>query len=321
MAILAGVDEAGFGPVLGPLVVSATVFRVADRTAGACLWEELAGAVTKKRFARSPALPVADSKTLRVRSAGLVHLERGVLGMCRQLGFVPRTLREFLRKTAPGAAEQMDRYPWYAGADVALPRQADAKDVALRAAAVTEAMRRCRMRLEGVSAEPVLAWDFNRLVAATRNKSVALFGVTSKLIWSIFKKYADSGHVRIIVDRQGGRMRYLPALQRMFEGAAIRIVEESDCRSAYQVRHGRRQAEICFVTKGEEDSMPVALASMISKYVREQFMELLNRWWAGRIDALKPTAGYYVDGRRFIKDIGPALSADGIDRSLLIRSR
>ena len=142
MAILAGIDEAGYGPLLGPLVVSASVFRLPDEMADECLWEALAGAVTRRAFRRSPALPLADSKVMRVRTEGLIHLDRGVLGMLRQLRQTPRTFAELLRLTAPAMKGQMGGYPWYAGGDLPLPRQADATDLALRANAVTEAMRR-----------------------------------------------------------------------------------------------------------------------------------------------------------------------------------
>jgi len=321
LAILAGIDEAGYGPILGPLVVSVAVFRVPDTIADRCLWRALAGAVTRRASRRSPALPVADSKTMRVRSDGLIHLERGVLGMLQQAGAAPTSLGQLLRDAAPGVIAEMQRYPWYAQAELTLPRQADATDLSLRANAVAEAMRRHKISQEAVRAETVLVGQFNRLVSATRNKSVALFGVASRLISHIFETHAGREFTRIVVDRHGGRIRYLAPLQRMFDGAAIKIVEESARRSSYLVRHRQRAAEIHFLADGESKSLPVALASMVSKYIRELLMELLNRWWAERVENLRPTAGYYVDGRRFLKDIGGTISAEGVDTSLLVRSR
>ncbi len=322
MAIIAGIDEAGLGPILGPLVVSASVFRVPDKAADKCFWSMLAGAVVRKGFRKSPALPVADSKAMHVRSAGLVHIERGVLGMLAQIGPPPGSLRELLRRLAPSAADQMQGYRWYADADPPLPRQAGADDLALRARGAAEAMTRHGITIEAVRAEPVFAGQFNRLIGTTRNKAVASFGITARLLAYVFKTYAGGAEPTcIVVDRQGGRIRYLRPLQRIFDGAEIKIIEESDRRSAYLLREGKGSAEIRFCTKAESDSLPVALASMVSKYLRELFMELLNRWWAERIADLKPTAGYYTDGKRFLNDIAKVISSEHIDRSLLVRCR
>lgn len=321
MAIIAGIDEAGLGPIIGPLVVSAAVFRVPDALAERSLWRVLAGAVTRRSIRRSPALPLADSKAMHVRRDGVVHLERGVLGMLRHSGAAPASLPELLRLTSPPALRNMQEYPWYAAADLPLPRQADAKDVALRANAADEAMKRRGISLLALRAETVFAGQYNQTVAATRNKSVALFGVASRLISYVFHTHAGREPTYILVDRHGGRMRYLTALQRMFEAPAIKILAESDRRSSYLVRDAQRVAEVRFLTDGDRGWLPIALASMLSKYLRELFMELLNRWWAQRVAGLKPTAGYYTDGRRFLKDIDGAISAEGIDRALLVRCR
>ncbi len=323
MAILAGIDEAGYGPVLGPLVVSASVLELPEAAAGANLWRLLAGAVTRRALRKSPALPLADSKAMHVRRDGLVHLERGVLGMLAQTGPAPRSLTQLLRRLARQALTDAGEYPWYAGADLPLPRQADPADVALRANGAAEAMARRGLRLCAVRSEVVLAGQYNRLVAATRNKAVALFGVASRLIAYVFQTYGAAGGetVRIVADRQGGRIRYRAGVQRMFQHAAIKVLREDADHSAYFVQQGRRCAEIHFLTDGEDACLPVALASMVSKYLRELFMELLNDYWSKRVQGLKPTAGYYKDGRRFLNDIAEALAAAGADTSLLVRSR
>jgi len=320
LTVRVGIDEAGYGPVVGPLVVSASVFAVPDELGDACLWRVLAGAVTRRGIRKSPALPVADSKTMHVRSDGPVHIERGVLGMLALLGPMPGSLRDLLRRVAPEVPARLGRYPWYADADPPLPLWADAQDIRLRARGVSEAMRRTGASLRAIRAEIVLTGEYNRLVRATRNKSVALFGVTSRLIARAFAD-DEASPIRITVDRLGGRRRYLSHLQRMFPGGRIRILEESEECSAYRIHRGPGSAELRFRTGAENASLPVALASMVSKYLREVFMEMLNRWWAGRIGPLKPTAGYYVDGQRFLKDIDRAVSADGIDRDLLVRCR
>lgn len=320
MTIIAGIDEAGFGPVMGPLVVSASALEVPEELSDKCLWRALSPAVTRKNFRKSPRLPVADSKLLHVRDDGLVHIERGVLGMLAQMDRHPQSLRQLLAALAPSVLPAMEKYPWYAGTDLPLPQAASATDILLRANPLGEVMRQNQVRLLDMRAETVLTADYNRMVSATRNKASALLDVVCRLIWHIATAY-PAQPVRLIVDHLGGRVRYLPALQRLFEGAAIKIKEESENCSSYVVDHQGRRLEIGFHVKGETLCMATALASMISKYLRELFMELENAWWCCRVEGLKPTAGYYGDGTRFLKEIQQAAQQHGLDRDLFVRLR
>ena len=60
---------------------------------------------------------------------------------------------------------------------------------------------------------------------------------------------------------------------------------------------------------------------MVSKYVREMFLRLFNDFWAGHVQGLEPTAGYYVDGRRFYGEIEPAMTSLGVRPDMVYRSK
>ena len=123
------------------------------------------------------------------------------------------------------------------------------------------------------------------------------------------------------VDRQGGRTRYRQPLMSAFPTHHLRIVEEGAARSAYELTDKDACHRLDFVTDGERRHMPIALASIYSKYVRELFMRAFNDYWGRQVGGLKPTAGYYTDARRFLRDIDRAVDTLRIDKSLLIRSR
>ena len=322
MAIVAGIDEAGLGPVLGPLVVSATVFRLPEEIEPASMWRHLASAVCRRPTARGGKVAIGDSKKLysRQKPNPLWNLERGVLGMLAAAGHSPSSLRALLEYLCPKTVGQMDSYPWYKKRDVPLPVSVDATNLTLAGNALRSDMDRAGISLMAIRSEAVLVGQYNRHVTATNNKAVALFDITSRLLDWIWQS-GTGERFRIYVDRHGGRLRYLSSLQRVLAGCSFKILDETDSFSAYRLQGHGNEGEICFMKSGDRLRLPVSLASMTSKYLRELFMGMLNDFWIQKLPGLLPTAGYYTDGRRFYGQIEAKVKSLGIDDGILYRCR
>jgi ribonuclease HII len=324
--VVAGIDEAGYGPLLGPLVVAEVVFRVPTELAGADWWRQLRGAVASKPKVRDPRLVVTDSKELSRRPDGLRWLERTALaflslpdGQGNERRFPP-TLRGLLGQIDRAVLSALDEYPWYRQTDFALPAANTDHDILTQRGALHASLGEVGMEFLGAYAEVLPEGHFNRLVAATRNKSVVLLGQTIRLIQRA-SEAAGSSSMHIFIDKQGGRQSYGRSLMTAFEDAHLEILEEMDTSSAYRLMRQPAPWEVRFVQGGEKQHLVIALASMYAKYVRELLMLTFNAFWSEHVQGLTHTAGYYTDGQRFVKDIEPVIERMKLDRSLLIRAR
>jgi ribonuclease HII len=318
--ILLGIDEAGYGPLLGPLVVSGTVFELPDAKKPPNLWSLLTSSVCKKAAAREWRLPVADSKKLFNREEGLAALERTALVMLATVGARPASIRELLNTVAPQAAAALDEYAWYRGMELKLPSAITPDDVATRANGVLRDMTVRNVTLKSVQCEVVPEGHFNRMVDRLRNKASLLSLTALRLAAGVIHQ-RKTAQLHVTVDRHGGRMRYADQLATFFEHAQLRIIEESDGRSAYELTDASGPWTIEFRVNGEEHSLPVALSSVYSKYLRELLMVGLNTFFGQRVDGLRATAGYYNDALRLLRDIEPAIQSEELDRSMLVRCR
>ncbi len=121
-----------------------------------------------------------------------------------------------------------------------------------------------------------------------------------------------SRHVRH-GDKHGGRHYYLQPLSQAFPEAWIDRGPEGPDLSRYTIRDRNRRLELTLMPRADQCDGLVALASIVSKTVRELWMDVFNAYWRGRIPGLRPTAGYPSDAVRFRQAIERIASAEGHD--------
>ncbi|MGN1274524.1 MAG: hypothetical protein ACI4UF_08035 [Thermoguttaceae bacterium] len=330
MYYLIGTDEAGYGPNLGPLAVTATLWRVEDDAlAPETLFDALRPVVvTSPGRGKGLEIPITDSKKLH-RHETLEPLERGIFASLYALGLVTDEPVETAPLCdlicGPELAQERRSVVWHTPqTEEKLPRDLPRDRVAELGSALREAMEKNGVRLCGIRSELVFPRRFNDGVEAVDSKGVFLSDTTLILIvrfWNeLLQNVQEKAEVRVFCDKHGGRNFYLPALMDFFPALPFCVVEEGRAASEY-VHYGERiDLRIRFQAKGEA-LLPVALASMVSKYLREISMDRFNAWWLAQIPGLTPTAGYPLDAKRFREEISEKMQELKIDWREMWRNR
>jgi len=319
MAVLVGIDEAGFGPILGPLVVSSTVFSVHRRHLESDLWQLLKKSVgiSQKRLAGR--LLVTDSKKTYTRKKGIKQLQRTVLSALSCLNEKPATLTELISVLCSDCSKRLSSYPWYqAMEDCEL--SADKADIEIASEVFANDLNSNDIKLLGIKSRCLDVAHYNQMVSVVKNKATVLFTAAANLIKSAWDNF-ETDDLQVIIDRQGGRVHYRKILQRSFENMELKILKETPASSSYLLHAGGRQMRLHFVVGADSRFFPVSLASMVSKYLRELLVYNINRYFAAHCACLKPTAGYWKDGLRFIEDLKKNLPHIKYDNNQLIRTR
>jgi len=323
MAYLIGTDEAGYAPNLGPLVISTTVWHVAEPEGVAQhdLYKPLRSVVCKGASQKINPRRVAwaDSKLLYKPPGGLERLERGVLSALGLLGTCPTNWHEIWNQLDVDAVLHLKLLPWHVDYEAALPLAADPADLAALCPRLKKVCERAGITLVGVRSTAVFPERFNQWTDDCGNKGEALSQLTLRLVGESLK-LCPGEPVTIVCDKHGGRNRYGRLLQQQFPEPLVEVHRESMAESVYRWGPEDRRIEIRFRTGGES-FLPAAVASMVSKYLRELAMRAFNHFWSCRIPELRPTAGYPLDARRFKQAIQATQTELGIDDRILWRSR
>lgn len=392
MGILIGMDEAGYGPNLGPLVVAATAWEVRDEGLGFRVQESIGGEpasagrrsgtgsdragafasastpttdllrrpvygdiprgreidlydalreIVRREPGTADHIAIADSKTLYRTGLGLAQLERGVHAALAALGWPADQWSTLVDVLAADPHRQRHCLPWHGDFDCPLPVDDTADEVTALGTRLDETCTTAGVRPVAMRARFVFPAEFNQLTERYGSKGAALSHVTIGLLRELQGTRAGAEETSppaepgaslsspvpcpptptlVVCDKHGGRNRYAGLLQHFFPDQWIETLLESRAESRYHWGAPESGVEIAFRRRGEA-SLPVALASMTAKYLRELAMRALNQFWRARVPGLRPTAGYPLDARRFKAQIAQVQRSLGIDDHVLWRNR
>ena len=272
MPWLIGVDEAGYGPNLGPLVVAATLWHVgAPAPAASSPQAKTTRSKTSAKPRRSagsnptstdtpwdlyrrlspivaappnPALlHVADSKQLYSPQKGIQPLQQ-VTRVTAALLDLPEPHGPWLQlaQALKAAHHQpaFDAWPWYAAAGnpksfAEAPEPADSIDSLCQA--VRDQASQNAVRLAGAVVTLVEPETFNDGCDAYDNKSTLLSNVTLELVRDLVRRAVAEAPLEPILcrcDRHGGRARYRGLLESAFPETWFEPLEENSRLSRYR---------------------------------------------------------------------------------------
>lgn len=317
MPLLIGTDEAGYGPNLGPLVITATTWQLPDEIQPDELWTHLSSSLTRKPRRGDERLHVADSKQVYSAGGSLAPLELSVLAFLRVLNYPSHSLTSL--GTALAGSDFADDYAAVRQnvvSELSLPVHNPVDACERAASQLSGALAIAGVRMESVHSRIMFAEEFNRRVASAGSKGKVLSAATLQLVRQAVDAAPAEAAGWVVCDKHGGRNRYDEIIAEAFDDAFVFRIEESGPSSRYRVG----SLDFCFRTKAEE-LLPVAVASMVSKYVRELVMISFNRFWQHHLPELKATKGYPVDAKRFWADISGKADELGIARTEIWRSR
>lgn len=332
--LVAGVDEAGLGPLVGPLTIGYSVFRLPSPEL--CPWRALRRSVTADPTKCGPhgrRLAVADSKKVFARNPkGRRRLEAtalAFLSLSREDGTPPPSARALLEGPLAPDPSLLARHPWYALLGE-LPVHQERAALELAAERLRRDLQRVGIDFLAAGVRVVPAAELNASYAETDNKALSVWFKTLAVLRHLWDAHAHE-HPWVTVDILGGRLHYGPHLARGFPDAHVSLIGERSGHAAYRLEargpapdgpNGPARAmRLDFRAKGEEHSFPVALASCLAKYTRELVMDAFNAYFHALDPALSPTAGYRSDGLRWIREAQGALARAALEPAVLVRQR
>jgi ribonuclease HII len=304
-----GIDEAGYGPNLGPLVMTAVIAEGPDDPRPD-VWADLAETVCRAGD-RGGRLWVDDSKAVYKARKGRERLDAGFLQVVEASGrCAPKSLGAWLAAVGAGTLNDAELDLWV-----------DVDPLISSELARPGALSGAGWRIVDLKTVIVGPRAFNEGLKVSQSKATVHFAAFAKLLSHVWNQTSENVNASVECDKHGGRHFYWDGLVRVFPEIWIDRGSEGPELSQYLMREGTRRLELSLRPRADAGNGFVALASLVSKAIREHWMDAFNAYWLAKIPDLKPTAGYPVDAARFRRVIEPHCEKMGLDRAAWWRDK
>jgi ribonuclease HII len=300
MPWVVGIDEAGYGPNLGPFVQAAVALPLPDNDLSG--WKTLRATVRRVSEPDDGRLLVDDSKKVYAGGTGFELLAAGVFAA---LGSRPNEMSTLVNSVvAEWCSRDLADECWY--------------DPTHELGAGNGHALNVRPKL---SAAVVPAPAFNLVVDKTGTKGAVTADGVGQFLAHVHATLPGGEPIVASCDKLGGRNFYGPILADAFPDGWPVAEKESAAESRYRILNLDREITVSFKPRADGENVCVALASMLAKYLREVCMRQFNAFWAKHVPGIKPTAGYPGDAKRFYDEIRPAMEALGMEADAVWRKK
>jgi hypothetical protein len=301
MPWVVGIDEAGYGPNLGPFVQAAVALRLPDDDLGG--WATLRATVRRAHEDDDGRLLVDDSKKVYAGGTGFNRLAAGVAAALRHR---PTRVGDLAAAVlAEWGRGRLDDECWYdPTGELEWFDHPDLGDAD-----------------PSFSAAVVATPAFNAAVDRSGTKGSVTADGVGQFLAHLHATLPPGEPVVASCDKLGGRNFYGALLAAAFPDGWPVAEKESANESRYRILNLDREVTVTFRPRADGESVCVALASMLAKYLREVCMKQFNAFWAKHVPGIQPTAGYPGDAKRFYDEIRPAMEALGLEPDAVWRKR